>query len=192
MSGILNLAVLAAEFFKTGLFAVGGGLATLPFLYNMADKYPWFDRTQLADMIAVSESTPGPIGVNMSTYAGFNAGGILGGIISTCSLVIPSIIIIIIVAKFLNKFSENFYVKSAFYGLRPAVTALIAAASVEIIKISILSLDAFSAAGYNLLYLFNLKSLIIFVPLVFVVFKWKPHPIFCILGAAVLGIILKL
>lgn len=191
MSSLATLALVAAEFFKTGLFAVGGGLATLPFLYNMADKYPWFDRTQLADMIAVSESTPGPIGVNMSTYAGFNAGGVLGGIVSTCSLVLPSIIVIIIVAKFLDKFSENFYVKSAFYGLRPAVTALIAVASVEILKISILSLDTFFATG-NPLFIFNLKSLIIFVPLVFVVFKWKPHPIFCIIGAAVLGIILKL
>ncbi len=191
MSGALSLLILAAEFFKTGLFSVGGGLATLPFLYNMADKYPWFDRTQLADMIAVSESTPGPIGVNMSTYAGFNAGGVIGGIVSTCSLVLPSIIVIIIVAKFLDKFSENFYVKSAFYGLRPAVTALIAAAAFEVIKISILSLDEFFASG-SLLNLFNLKSLIIFVPLLFILFKRKPHPIFCILGAAVLGIVLKL
>ena len=175
-SSLATLALLATEFFKTGLFAVGGGLATLPFLYNMADKYPWFDRTQLADMIA---------------YAGFNAGGIIGGIVSTCSLVLPSIIVIIIVAKFLDKFSENFYVKSAFYGLRPAVTALIAVASVEIIKISILSLDTFFATG-NPLFIFNLKSLIIFIPLMFVVFKWKPHPIFCIIGAAILGIILKL
>lgn len=83
----MTLAAVAAEFFKTGLFAVGGGLATLPFLYAMADKYPWFDRTQLADMIAVSESTPGPIGVNMSTYAGFNASGIVGGIVDRKSVV---------------------------------------------------------------------------------------------------------
>ena len=65
------------EFFKTGLFAIGGGMATLPFLYDMADKTGWFTRAQLADMIAVSESTPGPIGVNMATYVGFLTGGVL-------------------------------------------------------------------------------------------------------------------
>ena len=107
------------EFFKTGLFAIGGGLATLPFLYDMADKYPWFTRTDLANMIAVSESTPGPIGVNMATYVGFTTGGILGSIIATCGLVLPSLIIIIIIAKFLESFQDNRFVQSAFYGLRP-------------------------------------------------------------------------
>ena len=116
------------EFFKIGLFALGGGLATLPFLYNLAAKYPWFDASMLPNMIAVSESTPGPIGVNMATYAGYSAAGISGGIVATLGLVTPSIIIIMIIAGFLNKFQENLYVKSAFYGLRPAVTALIAIA----------------------------------------------------------------
>ena len=113
--------LLFLEFFKTGLFSIGGGLATLPFLYDIADKYPWFDRAVLADMIAVSESTPGPIGINMATYVGYETGGILGGILATVALVLPSVIIIIIIAKFLNKFNENKIVKSAFYGLRPAV-----------------------------------------------------------------------
>ena len=98
---------LFCEFFKIGLFAVGGGLATLPFLYDLASKYPWFDATMLPNMIAISESTPGPIGVNMATYAGFSATGIIGGIIATLGLVTPSIMIIMIIASFLNKFKEN-------------------------------------------------------------------------------------
>lgn len=106
------------EFFKTGLFAVGGGLATLPFLYDMADRTGWFTRTQLADMLAVSESTPGPIGVNMATYVGFVTRGIPGAIVSTLGLVTPSVIVILVIAAFLKAFRHNRYVEAAFYGLR--------------------------------------------------------------------------
>ena len=118
------------EFFKTGLFAVGGGLATLPFLGDMADRTGWFTRTQLADMLAVSESTPGPIGVNMATYVGFTTGGVLGSLIATLGLITPSIIIILIVAAVLNAFRDSRYVNAAFYGLRPASTAMVAAAGI--------------------------------------------------------------
>ena len=113
------------EFFKTGLFAVGGGLATLPFLYDMADRTGWFTRTQLADMLAVSESTPGPIGVNMATYVGYVTRGIPGAIVSTLGLVTPSVIVILIIAAFLKAFRHNRYVEAAFYGLRPASTAMV-------------------------------------------------------------------
>ena len=86
------------EFFKIGLFAIGGGMATLPFLYNLAGTHPdWFNTSQLMDMVAVSESTPGPMGVNMSTYVGFTTGGVFGGVCATLGLVIPSIIVILIV-----------------------------------------------------------------------------------------------
>lgn len=84
------------EFFKAGLFAIGGGLATLPFLKQISLRYPWFTPNDLMDMIAVSESTPGPMGVNSATYAGFHAAGIPGAITATCSLVLPSVIIIIL------------------------------------------------------------------------------------------------
>ena len=93
--------VLFGEFFKTGLFAIGGGLATLPFLYDMADKYDWFTKDMIADMIAISESTPGPMGINMATYTGFQNMGLLGSIVATVGLVMPSVIIIIWVSKFL-------------------------------------------------------------------------------------------
>lgn len=68
----MSLLILIFEFFKIGLFSVGGGLATLPFLYRLADKYPWFSAKQIPDMIAVSESTPGPLGINMATYTAFS------------------------------------------------------------------------------------------------------------------------
>lgn len=182
---------LFLEFFKTGLFAIGGGLATLPFLYDIANKYPWFTKDMISDMLAVSESTPGPIGVNMATYAGFNVYGILGGIVATFGLVLPSVIIIVFVARVLDKFSKNKYVISAFYGLRPAVCALIAVAAAEVFKTSLLNLDLF-AKTKNLLDIINLKYLGLFILILFINKKIKPHPIFIILLSAVLGIVLSM
>ncbi|MCF0121418.1 MAG: chromate transporter, partial [Oscillospiraceae bacterium] len=98
------------EFFKTGLLAFGGGMATVPFLFNMSDKTGWFSYGQLADMIAVSESTPGPIGVNMATYVGFTTGGLLGAVIATIGLITPEIIVILIIARIILKFRDNEYV----------------------------------------------------------------------------------
>ena len=133
------------EFFKTGLFAVGGGMATLPFLYDISDKTNWFTHAQLADMIAVSESTPGPIGVNMATYVGYlTGGGALGAIVATLGLITPSVIVILIVAAFLKAFRDSKYVAGAFYGLRPASTALITAAGLAVVKISFFDTKVFS------------------------------------------------
>ena len=178
------------EFFKTGLFAVGGGLATLPFLYDIAEKYPWFTKASLSDMLAVSESTPGPIGVNMATYAGFSAAGILGGITATFGLVLPSVIVIVLVAKALDKFSENKYVINAFYGLRPAVCALIATAGVEVIKTSLLNPELY-AKTKRLADMFNIKYLVLFALIFIINKKIKLHPIFIILLSAVCGIALS-
>ena len=98
--------LLFYEFFKVGLFAIGGGLVTIPFLFDLAEQYPWFTASELADMIAISESTPGPLGVNMATFAGYKAGGILGAISATFGLVCPSLIIIMLISKLLKKFSD--------------------------------------------------------------------------------------
>lgn len=172
------------EFFKTGLFAVGGGLATLPFLSEIADRYGWFSQAMLADMIAVSESTPGPIGINMSTYAGFTAGGVLGALIATLSLVLPSLIIIILVARFLDRFDKHPLVKGAFYGLRPAVCGLIAAAGWSVIRGSLLHWGA-----SDLLSLFNWRALILFAALLFGILKYKKHPVVYLAIAALCGIV---
>lgn len=128
------------EFFKTGLFAIGGGMATIPFLYDISDATGWFSRNDLANMIAVSESTPGPIGVNMATYVGFvtgmdafgTVGAVLGAVIATVGLIAPSIIVILAIAAILKSFRDNRYVNQAFYGLRPASTGLIAAAGLSV------------------------------------------------------------
>ncbi len=129
------------EFFKIGLFAVGGGPATLPFLMDLAEKKPWYTMRQLTDMIAISESTPGPLGLNMSTYAGFQALGLFGGLVSTLGLVLPSLIVIMLIAKFLENFNQNKYVQAAFRGIRPAVTALIGAAVFHLARVSLFTED---------------------------------------------------
>lgn len=104
------------EFFKTGLFAVGGGLATLPFIYDMSDRMGWFTYQQIADMIAVSESTPGPIGVNTATYVGYITGGLPGAIVATLGLVTPAIIIILIIASCLKSSGKTALLTMLFTG----------------------------------------------------------------------------
>lgn len=179
------------EFFKTGLFAVGGGLATLPFLNDMAVKTGWFTRAELADMIAISESTPGPIGVNMATYAGFKCAGVPGSVIATLGLITPSIIIILLIAVFLASFSENRYVKGAFYGLRPASVAMISAAGCLVVKIALLNTEAFEASG-NILQLFRWKEIVLAVALFFAMRKIKLHPVVFIGISLVVGVVFHL
>lgn len=184
--------LLFYEFFKAGLFAIGGGLATLPFIYDMSARYPnWFSVDDISNMIAVSESTPGPIGINMATYTGFTVGGVLGAVISTVGVVLPSLIVIIIVAKFLQKFQDSKLVRHAFYGLRPAVAGLIAAAAFQVVKVAILTLETFMQT-HKLLDLVDLRGLIICaVTLVLLYIKplKKIHPIIYILCGAVVGIL---
>ena len=174
------------EFFKIGLFAIGGGLATIPFLYELTEKYSWFTKEILGNMIAIAESTPGPVGVNMATYAGINAAGIPGGIIATLGLVCPSIIIIIAVAKIFQKFKENKYVKYAFSGIRPAVTGMIASAG-----LGILFLALFSESNWQLINLsnFSLKAAILFIITLILTRKIKIHPVFFILAGGIVGAI---
>lgn len=184
------------EFFQVGLFAIGGGLATLPFLYDMGEKTGWFTSSTIADMIAISESTPGPIGVNMATYAGFTTAGgglsgIGGGILATLGLVTPSVVIIILVSIFLSKFRQNRIVDAAFYGLRPAVTGMIAAAGLGVLKIALLHVERFTT-WERVLEVVDWKAVILFVVLFILIKKFNKHPIFYIAGAAVAGILLKM
>lgn len=178
------------EFFKIGLFAVGGGLATIPFLYDLAAKCSWFTKADIANMIAISESTPGPIGINMATFAGFNAAGVLGSACATVGIIIPEIIIVMVIATILTRFKESSIVKSAFYGIRPVVCALISVACLEIVKISIFRWSAF-IAEYDWSVLVNYKALVFFAIELFLVLKFKKHPILYIVLGAVVGIILK-
>jgi chromate transporter len=186
-------ATLIYEFLKIGLFSVGGGLATLPFLYQIADHYPWFTREMLTDMIAISESTPGPIGLNMATYAGYTAAGVLGGVLASLAVVTPSLIIVACLVKVLDKFKENFFVKAAFYGIRPAVTALIAGAAFGIVRITLIDLSGFAGANAkNFANIFDYKRLLLFAVLFYLMNKYNRHPA-CYIGAgALIGALLKL
>ncbi len=211
---------LFLEFFRIGICAFGGGLATIPFLEELATNHPdWFTIEQLADMIAVSESTPGAIGINMSTYVGYQVCinsfggnifmGFIGGVVATFGFITPSIIVIIIISQFLKKFKENKYVKWAFYGLRAASIGLIVSAAFSILKLSIIDVEAFKLAfnGLNannfitdcwaaisngLVALFNFKNLALGLLIGILLFKYKKHPILYIALAAILGIIFQL
>ncbi len=176
------------EFFKIGVFAVGGGPATLPYLMDLTKTHDWYTMRELTDMIAVSESTPGPLGLNMSTYAGFETLGLFGGLVSTFGLVLPSLIIIILIAKFLENFDQNKVVKGAFYGIRPAVTAAIAAAVLQVCRVSLLVWhdDGTFEPGWKTIVL-----CVIILGLLQVEKCKKIHPVFWFLGAMVVGVVFR-
>lgn len=179
------------EFFKAGLFAVGGGLATLPFLYDISERTGWFTAEDIANMIAISESTPGPLGVNMATYAGFQALGIPGGIFTTLSLTVPALIVITAIYAVLSKFRESEAVARIFYGLRPASTALIAAAGLGVAKVALLNTALYESTG-SLMQLVNWPSFILALVIFVTLKKFKKHPIWYIAASAVAGIVMGL
>ena len=180
--------ILAYEFFKIGLFSIGGGMATLPFLMDLTNKYDWFTASELTNMVAISESTPGPVGINMATYAGYNAAGIPGAIVATLALTAPALIIIVLIAKFLENFSENKNVKAAFYGIRPAVAALIGYAVWELLKIAIVSVVE-ENVQVNVV---NVTVCVITFALLQVKKLGKLHPLVWIAAGACVGIVLKM
>ena len=164
--------ILAFEFFKIGLLAIGGGLVTIPFLFDLSEKYEWFSVSDLTDMIAISESTPGPLGVNMATFVGYDVMGVMGGILATISLVAPSVIIISFMAKFLKKYSCDIRVHYILETIRPAVLALILLAGYSVAQTAIT----------------NVKELVIFLAFFVTIHFFKRSPIFYIFAAAIVGI----
>ncbi|MGN0466463.1 MAG: chromate transporter [Lachnospiraceae bacterium] len=176
------------EFFKIGLFSVGGGMATLPFLMDLTNKYDWYTASELTNMIAISESTPGPVGINMSTYAGYQAAGIAGAIVSTCSMVVAPILIILIVARFMEKFYNNPSVQAIFYGVRPAVAAAIGFAVWGLIEITLFAMDE---AGYHPDWLAIGLCVTIFLLLQIKKLQ-KLHPLWWMVAGAIIGVALKL
>ena len=185
------------EFFKTGLFTIGGGLAAIPLLTEMSEKTGWFTGAQLTDMIAVSESTPGPLAINMATYVGYTTAGLPGGIIASLGMIMPPLIIVLTIARLLSKFRENIIVDSAFYGLRPASVGLISAAGLSVLMLSLVRLSLWEETG-KLSSLFDYKAIILavllfaFTNIPFVGTPKKKlniHPIIIIACSAVVGII---
>lgn len=165
--------ILALEFFKIGLFAVGGGLVTVPFLYDLTEQYDWFTAKELTDMIAVSQSTPGPVGINMATYAGYKAAGVWGSLLATLSLVTPSVIVVYLISKILTKWKDNPNVLRVLGGIRPAVLALILFAGWDIAKESIVN---YQTAGLLALLVVAMRF-------------YKKNAIFYIIISAVAGLI---
>ena len=190
------------EFFKTGLFSIGGGMATIPFLYKISDATGWFTYDDLANMIAVSESTPGPIGVNMATYVGYITGtqeggplyATLGAVTATLGLITPSIIVILIVAMFLKSFRDNKYVSNAFYGLRPASMGLVAAAGLSVVINNLFEPESFT----NGFHLDGINWIGFGLAIVLWIFTNKVkktkglHPIIFIAASAVAGIVFQM
>ncbi|MDE6588935.1 MAG: chromate transporter [Oscillospiraceae bacterium] len=187
------------EFCRVGLFSVGGGLATIPFLTDLGQRTGWFGPGDLANMIAISESTPGPMGVNMATYVGFHTAGVPGGVCATLGLIFPSIVIILVIAGFLQKFRQSKAVDGVFYGLRAASVALITASLLQVAKIALMFHEVPYIAcpgGEGVeVQLFYWPAIILAV-VVFVLVKYSPlkklHPI-CFIGlAALAGIIFRM
>jgi len=185
----LDLLMLFFIFFKVGLFTIGGGLAAIPLIQEYIVNTGMLTNTEFANMIAISESTPGPIGVNVATFVGFSLYGPLGSIIATIGIVTPSVVIIIIIAHFLKKFKDSDIVKGIFVGIRPAVTALILAAAYFIARIAF-----FNSTEYELSNSFfsslRPEAILIFLGFLFVSNKWKHHPIFYIVIGAIIGMII--
>ena len=183
--------LLFFEFFKVGLFSVGGGYATLPFLYNISSAHHWYSAKELSDMLAVSSVTPGPVGINVATYAGFKTAGVLGAIMATFAVVLPAIIIVIFVYKLLNKFSENFYVQAILYAIKPAGCALVASVAFKLFKNSII-LDLSSFSLQNIGTAIDIKAIAVLVILLLMSIKIKKDALIYLGVSAFLGILFNL
>ncbi len=187
----MKILQLLIEFFKTGLFSVGGGLATLPFLSRMGEKYGWFTRQDLANMLAVSESTPGPIGVNMATYVGNTVSGVLGGIATTFALILPSYLVILLVFRVMNRFQNNRYVQGVMQTLRPASVGMVGAAVLNVLISVLLRKDAITALAWSQMVV--VPNLILFAFLFAFYLKFqKLHPIVLLTMGVAAGILFKL
>ena len=185
-----KLSTLFFTFLKIGAFTFGGGYAMLALLEReFLDRRSWLTKDEFLDMTAIAESTPGPIGINMATYVGCNVAGFFGGVVATMGEILPSIVIVVLISKSLDRFRGSKLVDSAFYGLRPAVTGLIAAAGISVVQVSMFHMDLYQQTG-ALLDLFDFKKLIFFVLAFAAIKKFKLHPIVYIACAAVIGIVL--
>ena len=180
------------EFFKTGLFAVGGGMATIPFLQDMAKNYGWFSEADLLDMIAVSESTPGAIGINIATFAGFKSYGFPGAILATISLITGPIIIVLIISRMMAKFKNSQTIENMFTTIRPATAGLILGAMSSVMVITLFDVNLFRASG-NIIDLLRPIPIALFAVFLFALIKFKKiHPLAIIAISAILGVVFAL
>jgi chromate transporter len=183
----VNLLLLLGEFFKIGLFSVGGGLATLPFIYKLADTYDWLPAERIPDLLAVAQSLPGAVGVNLAAYTGFQYAGITGAVTAALGLVSPSIMVILIIARMFRAFRENVTVQAVFSGLRPAAAGLLSAAAIQALSLSLYHKDW--NAWYRIL---RWRETALFAAAFILIRRFKGHPAIYIAAAGALGIALGL
>lgn len=179
--------LLFYEFFKIGLFTIGGGMAALPFLYDLAGRYDWFTAAEVTDMIAISQSTPGPIGINMATFVGYTTAGVAGSLLATAAVILPECIIVLAVARVLGRFKQNRLVEAGFYGIRPAVAALITVALVTVMQVTLVNWPAFWP-GLHFAAV-DWRAVLLFAVALFAMLRWKKNPILYIVAGAVLGLL---
>lgn len=192
-----SILLLAFEYFKIGCVAIGGGYTTIPFLYYLIEKYSWFDVSEITQMIAVSNLTPGPIGINMATYAGIKVGmpysigtGLFGAILATSAFLLPSFIIIYFLAKFIKKHEQSWYIKSILYGLRPAAIGLLCISVWKILSVTVLHLNTYKES-HNIQDVISLKSLLLLAVFFGLGLKLKKNPMILILIAIIIGILVR-
>ena len=179
--------------FRSGLFSLGGGYATLPFLYHMSEQYHWFSPVELTQMLAISSITPGPVGLNVATYAGFKTAGIIGSIIATSAIMMPSYFMVVMISKMLKKFRNNFFVESALYALRPATAAMIGAVSIRLFKDCAIRSMAFNSFSFAKITSFlDIKAIVLIICLFIFSFYYKKDPLIFLLIGAVAGIIMHI
>lgn len=190
MTGILGLLQLFGIFFYVGLFAVGGGLVAATFMQQvLVEKYAVITAEKFYTMLAISESTPGPIGINLATYCGVELYGPVGGIITTLGEIAPSLIIIMLISRFFTNFQKKPLVQAAFNGLRPATSGMVLVAMLNVFIIALLNVATYQSTG-NFMDLFRWKQVIFYVIATAVLFLFKKvHPVFIVLAGAVFGVI---
>jgi chromate transporter len=178
-------------FFKIGLFSIGGGYAMLPLINSELVAYGLMTQAEVADIVAISQITPGPFAINAATFAGVKTGGIFGGMVATLAVVLPSLIIATLLARYFFKFEDNVIVKRVMWGLRPVVTGLIAAAAAAMALPALLSVESVSVIQWSSLFSgIDIPSIIIALVSGFTIIKLKASPILVILAAGVLGVVL--
>ncbi len=184
----MNLIILFLTFCYVGLFTIGGGLAVIPLLEKICVSNGWATVERFYQMVAISESTPGPIGINIATYAGYVSNGVLGGIVASIGIVTPPFILVMLIIKILDKYRKKPLVSAIFVGLRAVTIGLVATALLSLIKITLVDLSQYSDLA-TIYQIFDYKALIIFVVIAFLYFKFKKHPLLYIALGAVAGIL---
>lgn len=180
----MTLIKLFWSFFQIGMFSIGGGMAAMPLIQNqVVDLHNWLTLTEFTDLITIAEMTPGPIAINSATFVGIRIAGFPGAIIATLGCILPSCAIVSLLAWIYFKYKELVVIQGVLSGLRPAVVALIASAGLSIFILAVWGESGFSMNPQTI----NVISVLLFAVAVFILRKWKPNPVFVMLGSGIIG-----